>query len=147
MTKEFVGDENGNIKSVTTVSVEWVKDDKGNWKMGEVPGSEQTFQADLVFLAMGFLGPESYLKDALGVEVDPRSNYKTPANKYNTTIPKVYAAGDCRRGQSLIVWAISEGRQVARQVDLDLMGSTVLPVPGGVIPKRQEIGSPTLPGR
>eukprot|EP01134_Creolimax_fragrantissima_P007685 CFRG7685T1 len=147
MAKEFIG-EDGNLKGVKTVQVEWVKDDKGAWKMSEVPDSEEVYEADLVFIAMGFLGPEATLKEALNADTDARSNIKTPAGRYSTSVEKLYAAGDCRRGQSLIVWAISEGRQAARQIDLDLTGWTTLPLPGGVIPKRQEVTtSPPAVGR
>ncbi len=98
--------------------------------MVEAPDSEQQWEADLVLLAMGFLGPESYVGEALGVALDDRSNYQAMHGEYETTVPGVYAAGDCRRGQSLVVWAINEGRGAARCIDEYLMGTTVLPVPG-----------------
>ncbi|CEI87511.1 Putative Glutamate synthase [NADPH] [Rhizopus microsporus] len=100
--------------------------------MKEVPGSEQFFEADLILLSMGFLGPETSLIKQLELKQDVRSNIETPKSKYSTSVPGVYAAGDCRRGQSLIVWGINEGRQCAREVDADLMGNTYLPVPGGI---------------
>ena len=90
-------------------------------------GSEIEFECDFVFLALGFLGPEQILAEQLGIEVDPRSNFKAEYGRYATTIPGVFAAGDCRRGQSLIVWAINEGREAARECDRCLMGSTQLP--------------------
>lgn len=86
--------------------MEWTKDSVGRWKMEEIPGSEKYFPAQLVFLALGFLGPESEVIKALSVKQDGRSNVETPPKKYSTNIPGVFAAGDCRRGQSLIVWGI-----------------------------------------
>eukprot|EP00127_Corallochytrium_limacisporum_P005293 Clim_evm24s202 gene=Clim_evmTU24s202 len=138
MSKNFIGDENGNVIGIKTVQVEWTNEN-GSWKMSEVEGSEREWKADYVFLAMGFLGPEKTLVDELALETDARSNFKTSGGKYATSVPGVYAAGDCRRGQSLIVWAISEGRQAARQIDIDLMGDTTLPVAGGVIPMLSEV--------
>ena len=88
-----------------------------------VPGSEETFEADLVFLALGFLGPEQQLAEQLGVEVDARSNFKAEYGRHATSLPGVFAAGDCRRGQSLVVWAIAEGRAAATSVDAFLMGA------------------------
>jgi glutamate synthase (NADPH/NADH) small chain len=125
-TKEFIG-ENGKLKAVKAVRLEWQ-----NGKMSEVAGSEFGIKADLVLLAMGFLGPIGGVLDAFGVVKDARSNAKadTEANgaaAYATSVGKVFAAGDMRRGQSLIVWAIREGRQCARAVDAFLMGSTALP--------------------
>jgi glutamate synthase (NADPH) small chain len=123
----FEGDENGQVKAVHTVQVEWQKNDKGQFIPAHVPGSEQVLPAQLVLLAMGFLGPEQPLLDAIGVERDARSNVKADHEKYVTSIPGVFAAGDCRRGQSLVVWAFNEGRGVARECDRYLMGSTDLP--------------------
>jgi glutamate synthase (NADPH/NADH) small chain len=121
---KFEGDENGNVKAVHTVQVQWEKNDKGQFIPKHVPGTEKVLPAQLVLLAMGFLGPEQPLLDALGVERDPRSNVKADYGKYATSIPGVFAAGDCRRGQSLVVWAFNEGRGAARECDLYLMGST-----------------------
>jgi NADPH-dependent glutamate synthase beta subunit-like oxidoreductase len=122
LSKHFSGDTDGKVTSVTTVEVEWEADEEtGKWQMKEVPGSEKEWQADLVLLAMGFLGPEHYISDALGVEYDARSNYKAEYGDYATSIPGVYAAGDCRRGQSLVVWGINEGREAAEQIDRFLM--------------------------
>ncbi|MCX5659297.1 MAG: glutamate synthase subunit beta [Planctomycetota bacterium] len=127
LTKEFVGDADGNVKELKTVQVEWGKDANGKFGMKEVPGSEKIYPAELVLLAMGFLGPEDTLVKALGVATDERSNYKAEYGRFKTSIDKVFAAGDCRRGQSLVVWAINEGRAAARECDRFLMGTTVLP--------------------
>ncbi|KAG8184761.1 hypothetical protein JTE90_019357 [Oedothorax gibbosus] len=134
MSEKFLDDGNGNLSGISTVQVEWTKDASGNWKMDKVPGTEKVYKADIVMLAMGFLGPEQYLLTELGVEQDPRKNVATPQGNFRTSIPKVYAAGDCRRGQSLVVHAISEGRQAARKIDADLMKNSSLAGPGGVIP-------------
>jgi glutamate synthase (NADPH/NADH) small chain len=120
-TKEFVG-EKGVLKAIKAVRVEW-KDGK----MHEIAGSEFELKADLVFLAMGFTHPLQQVLDAFGVEKDARGNAKANTENYRTSVDKVFAAGDMRRGQSLIVWAIREGRQCARAVDEFLMGSSVLP--------------------
>lgn len=101
--------------------------------------SEKIYPCDMVLLAMGFLGPENTLIDEITLEQDPRSNIQTTAGKYNTNIPGVYAAGDCRRGQSLVVHAINEGRQAARQIDIDLMGKTSLAGPGGIVQSTREL--------
>jgi len=131
-TKEFVLDDGGKLKGLNTVRVEWAKDSGGRWKMEEVPGSEKFFQAQLVFLALGFLGPQAEVINALGVKQDGRSNIQTPNKKYSTNVEGVFAAGDCRRGQSLIVWGINEGRGAAAEVDAWLSnGSTRLPSAGG----------------
>ena len=125
--KKFVGDENGHVKEVHTVEIEWTKDDQGRFVPKEIPGTEKIRPAQLVLLAMGFLGPEQPLLEALGVERDPRTNVKADYGKFQTSIPKVFAAGDARRGQSLVVWAFNEGRAAARECDLFLMGKTDLP--------------------
>lgn len=102
VSKEFVGDSSGNVMGINTARVEWTRSSRGGWDMKQVEGSEQFFPADLVLLSMGFLGPEDR---ALGdIERDARKNVKTPPGAYSTSIPGVFAAGDCRRGQSLIVW-------------------------------------------
>ncbi len=123
----FEGDENGNVKAVHVVDVEWKKDDKGNFGPQKVPGTEKVLPAQLVLLAMGFLGPEQPLLQALGLETDARSNVKAEHEKYVTNVPGVFACGDCRRGQSLVVWAFNEGRGAARECDRYLMGKTSLP--------------------
>ena len=129
LSKRFIDDGNGNVAGVETVRVEWNKGDDGKWQMSEVPGSEQIFEADLVFLAMGFLGPEDTLAEQLGLERDARSNFKAQYGDYATNTEGVFAAGDCRRGQSLVVWGIAEGRGAARAVDQFLMGHSDLPAP------------------
>ena len=108
-------------------NVEWKKNDKGQFGPQPIPGTEKVLPAQLVLLAMGFLGPEQPLLDALNVERDARSNVKAEHEKYTTSIPGVFAAGDCRRGQSLVVWAFNEGRGAARECDRYLMGATDLP--------------------
>ena len=127
VTKKFVGDANGHVKEAHTVNVEWVKSETGQFVMKEIPGTEKVWPTQLVLLAMGFLGPEDTLLNALKVERDPRSNAKAEHGKFATNIKGVFAAGDMRRGQSLIVWAINEGRGAARECDRFLMGSTELP--------------------
>ena len=124
---KFEGDENGHVKAVHTVQVEWSKNDKGQFIPKNVPGTEKVLPAQLVLLAMGFLGPEQPLLEALGVERDARSNVQAEHEKYTTSLPGIFAAGDCRRGQSLVVWAFNEGRGAARECDRYLMGSTDLP--------------------
>lgn len=127
MTKKFEGDEKGNLIAMNTVQIQWDKDENGRMVIKEIPGTEQRIEADLVLLAMGFLGPEDLLGDQFELERDQRSNYKAEHEVYTTNIEGVFSCGDARRGQSLIVWAINEGRGAARQVDLFLMGDTVLP--------------------
>ncbi|KAI0314266.1 NADPH-dependent glutamate synthase [Amylostereum chailletii] len=134
-TKEFVLDTDGKLQGLNTVRVEWTKDSSGRWKMEEVPGSEKFFAAQLVFLALGFLGPQAEAIKALNIKQDARSNIQTPNKKYSTNVEGVFAAGDCRRGQSLIVWGINEGRGAAAEVDAWLMGNTRLPGPGGIKPR------------
>jgi glutamate synthase (NADPH/NADH) small chain len=124
---KFEGDDKGHLKAVHVVNVEWKKNDKGQFGPQPVPGTEKVLPAQLVLLAMGFLGPEQPLLDSLKVERDARSNVKAEHEKYTTSIPGVFAAGDCRRGQSLIVWAFNEGRGAARECDRYLMGATDLP--------------------
>lgn len=125
-TQKFVGDPQGRLKEIHTVRIEWVRDN-GRFAMKEVPGSERVFPTQLVLLAMGFLGPENQLLQKLGVAQDERSNVKAEYGKYATNLPQVFAAGDMRRGQSLVVWAINEGRGAARECDRYLMGETALP--------------------
>jgi glutamate synthase (NADPH/NADH) small chain len=125
--KKFIGDTAGHVKEIVTVNIEWQKDEKGRFVPKEVPGTERTRPAQLVLLAMGFLGPEETLLKGLGVTQDERSNVKAEYGKFATSIPGVFAAGDCRRGQSLVVWAINEGRAAARECDRYLMGATDLP--------------------
>ena len=126
-TKKFAGDANGHVSELHTVEVEWAQENGGRPAMREVPGTEKVWPAQLVLLAMGFLGPEEPVLAQLGVERDERSNAKAEFGAYSTNVPGVFAAGDMRRGQSLIVWAIAEGRQAAREADRYLMGQTDLP--------------------
>ncbi len=125
--KKFLGGEHGHVKAVHTVQIDWQRDEKGRFVPKEVPGTEQTRPAQLVLLAMGFLGPEQTLLEQLTVERDARSNVKAEFEKYATNLKGVFAAGDARRGQSLVVWAFNEGRGAARECDRFLMGSTNLP--------------------
>ncbi|WP_299017606.1 glutamate synthase subunit beta [uncultured Polaribacter sp.] len=126
-TKEFVKDENNKLIALKTVNVEWKMVPGQRPELIEVPGTEKTWPCDLALLALGFTGPESTLADKLGIKTDARSNYKAEYGKYQTNVNNIFTAGDMRRGQSLIVWAISEGREAARQVDLFLMGKSELP--------------------
>jgi glutamate synthase (NADPH/NADH) small chain len=135
LTKSFEADDDGNVKALNYVLVRWDKDDSGRWRMSEVPDSEGQIKADLVLLAMGFVHPVhegmlTELQESKGLELDPRGNVKGSTDgpdAYYTNVEGVFAAGDMRRGQSLVVWAIREGRQCARAVDEWLMGSTDLP--------------------
>ena len=130
MTKKFVGDGNGNLKEVHTVNIEWRmigENGKARYVPIEIEGTERVWSAQLVLLAMGFLGPENPLLTALGIEADDRSNAKAEYGRFQTNVDGVFAAGDARRGQSLVVWAINEGRGAAREVDRWLMGETDLP--------------------
>jgi glutamate synthase (NADPH/NADH) small chain len=125
-TKKFVGDEAGNVRELHTLRVEWTRQNS-RLIPKEVPRTEQIFPAQMVLLAMGFVGPENPLLDQLGVARDARSNARADDGKFATNIPGVFAAGDMRRGQSLVVWAIHEGRGAARECDRFLMGETSLP--------------------
>ena len=126
LTKK-IREKNGKIETLELVRVAWDQDD-GAMSMNEIPGSEFEMKADLVFLAMGFVHPtKDGMLEALGVELDDRGNVRAGTEDYKTSIPGVFSAGDMRRGQSLVVWAIREGRQCARSVDQALMGSTILP--------------------
>ncbi len=117
--KEFIDDGNGHVKALRLVQIEWGKPATpgGRPEMIEIPGTEQVLDADLVLLAMGFLGPEALLAEQLEIACDPRSNYQAAYGKFATSVEGIFAAGDCRRGQSLVVWAINEGRGAARAVD------------------------------
>ncbi|MPS25260.1 glutamate synthase subunit beta [Pigmentiphaga sp.] len=125
-TKTFQG-KNGKLTSLVACRVEWVRGDNGQMKMAEVEGSEFELPADLVLFAMGFVSPVQQVLDAFGVERDARGNARANTDDYRTNVDKVFAAGDMRRGQSLVVWAIREGRQCAASVDAFLMGATELP--------------------
>ena len=126
-TKKFEGDSSGRVKAIHTIEIRWEKGQNGQFVMKEVPGTEKVRPAQLVLLAMGFLGPEDQLLKALEIEQDPRSNIKAEYGRFGTSLPSVFAAGDARRGQSLVVWAIHEGRGAARECDRFLMGRTELP--------------------
>ncbi|MFP6613332.1 MAG: glutamate synthase subunit beta [Pirellulales bacterium] len=134
LTKEFVGDADGRVKSVKTVEIDWSKPTAGGPPWTEIAGSEKEWPADLVLLATGFLGPEKSVGEMLGLEMQtPRGNWETfraDHGAFATNVEGVFVAGDCRRGQSLVVWAINEGRGAARAVDEYLMGSSELPAPG-----------------
>lgn len=129
-TKEFITDEEGKLKALKTVNVEWKKVPGQRPQLIEIEGSEKVWPCELALLALGFTGPESYLGEQLGIETDTRSNYKAAYGKYQTNVPNIFTAGDMRRGQSLIVWAISEGREAAHHVDTYLMGESNLPLKG-----------------
>ena len=116
--KEFLRDESGKLIGIKTIMVDSA--------FKEIKGTEKTWKADLILLAMGFLGPENYINQEVDIDLDERSNFKADHNIHKTSHPKVFAAGDCRRGQSLVVWAINEGRAAAREIDKELMGSTAL---------------------
>jgi len=116
--KEFIRDKNGKLTGIKTVMVDSA--------FQEIKGTEKTWKADLILLAMGFLGPENYINKEIDIDLDERSNFKADHNIHKTSHPKVFAAGDCRRGQSLVVWAINEGRAAAREIDKELMGKTTL---------------------
>ena len=124
---EFQKDKNGNVKKAVLVKLEPKKDEKtGRLNMVPIEGSQQTVDAQLVLIAAGFLGSQSYVTDAFQVAVNPRTNVQTRDGEYETSVPGVFAAGDMHRGQSLVVWAIQEGRQAAKAVDRSLMGYTNL---------------------
>ena len=126
-TTKFVGDVNGNVTELHTAQVEWVSGDNGRPFPKPIEGTEKVWPADLVLLAMGFLGPDDAMLDQLDVERDARSNVQADEDVYTTSVPGVFTAGDMRRGQSLVAWAFKEGRGAAREVDRYLMGSTELP--------------------
>ncbi len=119
MSQEFVRDADGKLLGIKTIDV--------NDKLEPIPGTEKTWNADLIFLSMGFLRPEHYINDSLGLDLDERGNFSADKASFRTSLEKVYAAADCRRGQDLVVRAINEGREAAREIDRDLMGSTQLP--------------------
>jgi len=127
-TKEFITNDQGEVTALKTVEVEWLIDPSKRPQLIEKPDSEKSWPCDLALLALGFTGPEATLSEQLGLELDARSNYK--ATNYQTNVPHIFTAGDMRRGQSLIVWAISEGREAARAVDIFLMGASNLPTKG-----------------
>lgn len=119
LSKSFIRSDDGTLKGVVTVDVDH--------NLKEIPGSERTFEADLVLLSMGFLQPEHYINEALNLDIDARGNFTADNVNFRTSVAKVYAAADCRRGQDLVVRAINEGREAAREIDRDLMGFSELP--------------------
>jgi glutamate synthase (NADPH/NADH) small chain len=125
--KKFVAGTHGALASVEAVAVRWERKESGQLLAVEQAGSERTFPAQLALLAMGFLGPEPALLKALGTAVDSRGNIHAEHGKFTTSVKGVFAAGDCRRGQSLVVWAINEGRGAARECDRYLSAQTALP--------------------
>jgi len=126
-TSEFLGDDDGNLRAVRTVRVDWSRPQENGPPFTVVEGSEQEWPCQLIFLALGFRGPEQQIAAELNLETDPRSNFQADYGRYGTSVEGIFAAGDCRRGQSLVVWAIHEGRQAARECDRYLTGSTKLP--------------------
>ena len=135
-TKKFVGDDDGNLTGLVTVEVEWTHKPGERPNLSEVPGTEKEWKTDMVLLALGFTGSEPTIAEQLGIKMDARTNIEASIEDYSTNVPGVFAAGDSRRGQSLIVWAISEGRQAAHHIDTYLMGSSDLPLKGdGDLPR------------
>ncbi|HRX43622.1 MAG TPA: FAD-dependent oxidoreductase, partial [Clostridia bacterium] len=125
-TKSFSGTD-GKVTSLNTIQIEWGKDNEGRFFPREIEGSEESYKADIVLLAMGFIGPEKDILNDFGIETDARGNVKAEYGIHTTNIDGIFAAGDIRRGQSLVVWAIKEGREAARECDKYLMGSSILP--------------------
>lgn len=135
-TKKFVGDKKGNLTGLVTAEVEWITQPGARPLLKEVEGTEKKWKCDLALLALGFTGSEMTIAEQLGLEADARTNIKATEADYKTNVPGVFVAGDQRRGQSLIVWAISEGRQAAHHVDAFLMGTSALPLKGeGDLPR------------
>jgi len=126
MSKEFIGDDEDHVIGIKTIQVEWISDGH-RWSMKEIEGTEKIWEADLVLLSMGFIGPEKYISDRVALDHDDHSNYKATYGQFTTNQEGIFVAGDCRRGQSLVVWAIREGRDAAREIDRFLMGNTLLP--------------------
>ena len=125
--KRFIKDDKNHVRAVETIKLQSVHDPKtGRMRMEEIPGSEQILDADLVLIAAGFLGAQAYVTDAFGVEMTPRTNVSTKIGHYSTSVDKVFTAGDMHRGQSLVVWAIREGREAAKEVDQYLMGLSLI---------------------
>ncbi len=129
LSKRFLSNSSGHVRGIETVRISWTRNEDGRMRMTEIPGTEEIFEADLVLLALGFTRPEQPIADALDLERDPRLNYKADYGRFATSREGIFAAGDCRRGQSLVVWAIAEGRGAARAIDEYLMGESALPAP------------------
>lgn len=135
-TKAFKGNSDGQLVALITAEVEWKKNEAGRMELHEIPGTEKEWPCDLALLALGFTGSETAMVDQLGLEQDMRTNIKAPISNYMSNVPGIFVAGDQRRGQSLIVWAIAEGRQAAYHVDTYLMGESHLPLKGeGDLPR------------
>jgi len=132
LTRRFIGNDAGEVTALETVQVAWYRDETDRLRFREIPGTERLWPAQLVLIAIGYAGPETTIARELGLELDERGNIRTD-DTYQTSLPGVFAAGDARRGQSLVVWAIHEGREAARAVDAWLMGETVLPTAGQTI--------------
>jgi glutamate synthase (NADPH) small chain len=128
VTKEFIKNKSGQVTAIKTARIKWEKGEKG-FQMTEIPGSETEIETDLVFLALGFLGPEERLTKGLGIKHLPNGNIDATHGQFLTSVPNIFSAGDCRRGQSLVVWAINEGRGAAKAIDKHLMGVTILEAP------------------
>jgi NADPH-dependent glutamate synthase beta subunit-like oxidoreductase len=128
LTKAFLDDGHGNVRALRTVKVDWSRPGEKT-PFSEVPGTEREIPADLVLLALGFLGPEAGVGEKLGLATDPRSNFAAEYGQHRTNLEHVFVAGDCRRGQSLVAWAIAEGRHAARSIDHHLMGDSDLATP------------------
>ncbi|KAI9148507.1 glutamate synthase [NADH], partial [Blastocladiella emersonii ATCC 22665] len=147
----FVSDGSGNVAGVNTVKVAWRKDDaaSGKWVMEQVAGTHATYKADVVLLAMGFVGPEAELLTQLGVATSPATRaVAADTASYATSVRGVFAAGDCRRGQSLVVWGIREGREAARQIDEYVRGDgrvSALPTTGGMSARAYSLDAVRLP--
>ncbi len=124
LSKAFISDGNGNLAGVKTINVEWSKDESGRFQMHEIEGTEKEWKAELITLAMGFLGPEQTATNMMGLAYDPRNNIQADYGKFETSVKGVFAAGDCRRGQSLVVWAINEGRGAAKAIEQYLKTKT-----------------------
>jgi len=127
-SKEFLGNNEGEVIGIKTIKVKWNTSEKGRI-MEEIPSTERIFNGETVLLATGYTGPEKSLATQFGLQLDEKGNYKAEYGKFKTSLNKIFAAGDCRRGQSLIVWAIAEGRGAAREIDRFLMGTTQLKAP------------------
>ncbi|GFT93521.1 putative glutamate synthase, partial [Nephila pilipes] len=132
LPKEFLSDDKGNVCGIRTSIIEWKRNNTGRWEAKE-NDLEKIVKADLILLALGYLGPETDLIESMKIKLNIRSSIETSGDLYRTSVPRVYAAGDCRMGQSLVVNAIAEGRQAARQIDEDLMNGSCLAGPGGII--------------
>jgi glutamate synthase (NADPH/NADH) small chain len=126
-TVEFLGDESGKLRGVKTIRLDWTKPQKNGPPFSVVEGSEQEWPCQMILLALGFGGPEKIIAEQLSLDCDARTNFSAEYGRYTTNIDGIFAAGDCRRGQSLVVWAINEGREAARECDRYLMGTTSLP--------------------